>query len=37
MAAEHGFATRQPGATVWYSVVQCGIVWWDGATQQSGL
>ena len=26
MAAEHGFATRQPGATVWYSVVQCGMV-----------
>ena len=44
MAAEHGFATRQPGATVWYSVVQCGTVWYsvlwwwcDGATQQSGL
>ena len=33
MAAEHGFATRQPGATVWYSVVQCGTVWYGGGME----
>ena len=33
MAAEHGFATRQPGPTT-YSVVQCGAVWYGGGEME---